>query len=177
MVNTPTSATGKGGGAIEFTAASFQNAYVDIGNAFDGTKTIMFWYKAPAQNGKGIVSIGDTQNDGTPLLIFQRSTPLDQAFFSGGYRSGGLTPAVDEWHLIFITFDSSDNTFAWYYDNAVEYSAVHAETNTNASNNIYFGSGFSGLPNVTIDNAAVWLRVLTSDERDTLWNGGAGEFP
>jgi hypothetical protein len=83
---------------------------------------------------------------------------------------------ANEWNLVVIEFDST--TFTVYVNNVNEGSAARPTLNTGTGNPFYIGRRFTtpaGGFHGSLGDFMIHDRVLTSDERDYLWNSGNGK--
>jgi hypothetical protein len=176
------STTGKVGQAATFVAASSQSlSHADsatlsmpAGTSF----TIQTWVNLTDVSGtyiviaKGNVSAPMEYGlyfDATPHLNFRVAdgTHLDTVTWSG-------TPTSATWYHIIAWYDNGGASIG------LAVNAGSADTGSSTGSHdttetFFLGDdGASRFMNGTIDQVGIWTRVLTSGERTTLYNGGAG---
>ena len=112
-------------------------------------------------NGAPVFHLNDGANE---LILFDDTSP---SLINNG-----------SWHLIIATFDGS--TANLYLDDVLQASAAWAHTITyDASGNIFKLGCRGASPGElwyagSIDEPAIWTKVLSSTERTNLWNSGTG---
>jgi len=196
--NTVTSAAGKIGNAREFTAANSEsltrasNSTLVLGD-IDFTFSCWVRMKTLPANGTRYVLIAKDSNVTRELLIAYLRQDADEG--SAGFRfsilgsggspvrqvSSGTTGfnSVDTWYHLVAWHDASADTVNLQINSG----SVASETTSGtapATGTAEFSLGYradSGSPgylNGMLDEVAFWKRILTSDERQALFNGGAG---
>lgn len=186
--NTVTQAAGIQGNAAQFTAANSEslsiadNAALSMG---DIDFTVCAW--AYLDN-TGIVRdiLAKHQSAGDQRAYRLNIQASNKAFFYVdplGTSIGEASVTANTfgawgalaWHLVIAWHDATANTIYIQVDNTgVDSTGFSAGV---FDNTVAFQLGNSGNDeffNGRIDEAAVWKRVLTSDERSYLWNGGLG---
>lgn len=144
--------------------------------------TIARWVKFTTDitaTGEGMMFFGST-------LTTDRFIALDYNYNGGSRKidlyasnnsiTGSYTVNLGTtWHLLIVSRISG--TVTVYLDNVSRISGL-ASTATGGQNTLSLGVGkvFGGTINQYYDECYVWNRDLTSDERTTLWNSGAGTF-
>jgi hypothetical protein len=160
------SAAGMNGDAANFVAGS--------GSYFQNLTSIVDWYDAWSLAGWAKRSATSSTRiliawPNTLYQLYHRSTgPGVRSTFAGTTLTKNLD--VTSWHHIILTWDGVD-TVSLY---------VNADAGTSGTaspadliDGIYVADGDNdGL----MDEWGVWSRVLTSQERADLYNGGAGVF-
>lgn len=178
-VNTVTQNTGKVGFAADFVRVNSEslsiasNASLQMGVDVDFTLSAWVW----------LATVGAAH------------TIMDKGSFAGEYRldvtngaqarfyiagganvsSGAMTATA--WHLIFAWYDQAnlnvqvDNGAITQVASAVDAPAGAAPFQLGTD------PGAGAFMNGRIDEAAIWKRVLTVQERSDLWNAGAGFNP
>jgi len=144
--------------------------------------TVAFWFKG----------IDITPGDNSLLEIVLGSGPVIDIWDSGNATNCAIciyarqTADIDtevtldwtDWHLFILEYDGTN--LKLYLDNALiattgipnYYDFPYDITITGGS---LQGSGVDG--DCYIDEMGIWLLALTADQRDQLWNGGAGWSP
>lgn len=115
--------------------------------------------------------------------LITAGTLYNQIGYDGGSLSNYSTkaaPSNDAWHLIMTTYDADTNIIQVYVDDVAGTAFSPADNRYNdAASVLRIGSLQNLLAsywNGQLSNAAVWSRVLTSQERTDLYNSGAGLF-
>ena len=152
-----------GMGAYVVTASS-QAFSLDVGNDWDGTISISAWFNMTGATDTGVLSIGDTATDATPMLTLQQQNTTQLRAFHGGAYTAALTYSPLQWHHVVWTFDSSDNSYSLTLDGGTPVTGTAAQTNTSATNKLWVGAGYNAYATAVVDNVTVWDRVLSSDE-------------
>ena len=80
----------------------------------------------------------------------------------------------DGWHLLVATYEQDQN-LTFYVDGTLADQVAVAGTLSNTSG-LHIGADRAGgrMWEGSLDDVGVWNRVLTTEEMDYLWNGGAG---
>ena len=160
--------------------------------------TIAFWMKLNATEPNGNNAIfcqGQGNEQGLDILFDDRSAESRDHVLGvrmegvGGhtplklYTGASFIPKDTNWHHYVITADISTRTITAYRDNA---NAVSDSTGSgsfpSASDldapmtfGVHPSGGFGDL-NAKLDDCGIWSRILTSDERTSLWNSGDGNL-
>jgi hypothetical protein len=125
--------------------------------------------------------------DGAP----QNEWALDSSGTSDAYRfyvsangssftvlSSAVTSALSTWRFIVAWHDSVANTINIQVDDGTPDSTAHSTGVYDGTSNFNLGNRETAFTtecwNGRLDQAGFWKRVLTSGERTTLYNGGAG---
>ena len=195
------SATGKISNGASFTTANSE--YLNDGNVFDnpGSFTFSVWVKVTgtsvnqgvfnkigaAGSAQGLSGIVLSTGDGDYPGSFQMHIQTDGDQYK--QRSSGTTRVDDgAFHFIVVDWDGTDTSntsdgMHIYIDNSVDLGVDHGssfqiDSLTNALNFELGRNGQGGTIRYfggIVDEFGMWFnRVLTADERTTLWNNGAG---
>jgi hypothetical protein len=184
------SATGKVGNARDFEAGDTEyfaiasNASLQTGD-IDWTGSV--WVNAESLGANTVIAARDDiltsnrewillfDNDGGGKFtfgVFNASTNVGSAIW-------GTAASTATWYHIIFWHDAGNNQIGITVNNGTP--VVNATTGAPAvtTTALHVGSVlFSGSPNLywdgLIDEFSFWKRVLTSDERTTLYNAGAG---
>ena len=158
--------------------------------------TIAFWMKLNATEPNGNNAIfcqGQGNEQGLDILFDDRSAESRDHVLGvrmegvGGhtplklYTGAQFIPKDTNWHHYVITADISTRTITAYRDNANAVSdSTGSGTFPSASDldapmtfGVHPSGGFGDL-NAKLDDCGIWSRILTSDERTSLWNSGNG---
>jgi hypothetical protein len=166
----PSYEAGKVGNAVLFDSA-IGNEWLHRHDAWDasvngGKFTVAFWFNG---SGRGCAFyLGDIWIDlnrsATPGSSYTLSVSTDNQYVSPSITSG-------EWHFICIYYDGT-GLFVEVDNVLVASDTSSADPNTSNDAETGMGQPYSG--QFLFDEAAIWQRDLTADERAYLWNGGAG---
>jgi hypothetical protein len=190
--NTVTSASGKVGNAASFTAANSEslsivdNAALSMG---DIDFTIMAWLNSaslPMGNGStALAKYNLTGNKREYTLIYESAPAARWRFYVSPDGSTTVnvaadtlgTPSTSTWYCVICWHDATANTINITVNAGATDSAAHSGGVFDSDSTFYLGSldlfsgyFFDGL----LDQVGVWKRVLTSGERTSLYNSGAG---
>jgi len=185
--NTVGYTTGKQGNAASIVAANDEYLshahHVDLrmGDR-DFTVAGWFYYTSSSETSAGIVMKGDTASgDGWAVQRSSTSSNIVGIARNATNTAYVLTPviaaAVDTWHFFIFEFDTATDTLS------LETNRGTPTTNT-LTNGSYasetepfqIGANTPGTRHIDgyIDEVAIWHRILTSDEKDALYNSGSG---
>lgn len=180
--NTVGYAAGKNGNAANVIRAN--NEYLSVATPAtlqpNAQRSVSLWFKVnnvglvgPGQGG-GILSCAATSTSGSPRWLINHSNTSGLRFFvNGGYNAIG-TVVQGQWHHLAWTFTGSQHNF--YLDGGSA-TIINANENVGDSGaNFFVGSGFDQPAEEDLDELAAWNKILTSDERTTLYNAGVGKF-
>lgn len=185
--NTVASTTGKLSTAADFEASNSEylscsdHANLSMG---DIDFTIMVWVNAESfgadrniyskQAGSGIEYDLYYQSS-NQRFIFRVSTSGFASY--GTVEANNLgTPSTGTWYMIICWHDSVANTINIQVNNGTANSTSYSGGSYNSTNDFTVGSNHSpgqywdGL----IDELTIWKRVVTADEKTSLYNGGTG---
>jgi hypothetical protein len=186
--NTVTSGTGKVGTAASFAAASLEsltratNASLDTGNI---DFTFATWVNAASLTGFPAIlckdGIGANREyillyDGT-LSRFKFQVSSDGASFDGTVVADTFGAAsTSTWYFVAAWHDSVNNQLGIAVNGGTADATAHSTGVMVGPEQFSIGSqnNASLFWNGLIDEVGFWKRVLTSDERTWLYNGGAG---
>ena len=129
---------------------------------------------------------GDNNNLVQFFIPQGTTTPLNYTLWV--FRDTPLT--FNAWNHIFIQRVSGVNTYCWVNNISQTYNLIGGTSGPNISfNPIYHTTNRASIGaknkltpalymknNSKIDELTIWSRQLTSDERDELYNSGAGKF-
>lgn len=181
--NAVTFVSGKVNNCANFVAASSQHLTAADNAAFQlGTGDIGMaaWVKWTNDTSPGLfVLYGNWFGNGPMYGINQNYGNL-QGVVGDGTVSIGVNGGVHNdglWHLAVLHVDRTAKLLRIYTDNVLaEENDITTVTGTvNNSSGLDIGGQLgSTYLDGQIDEIGIWNRVLTSTERDTLWNAGAG---
>lgn len=186
--NAPVSVTGTIGDAALFEQASSQ--YLshpdDVLLRVNGDWTWSFWVKmTTAEGNNGFLAkidentsvieyaIGYWSGGDSRILGF-----LDDGSTSGNFYSPTPSPAIaDTWYHILFQYDISENKAAFSVDGAaLVWQTWGSGVQTSGEGPLYIGRDLWNFDyaDAAIDEVGFWSRLLTTEERAALYNGGAG---
>lgn len=190
LSGTTGSGTGKVGNASDLERGSSHyltvtdNASLRLGA--DTAFTIHLWFNSESFNAdySGIIWKGNPAevNEIEYALVYDNTT--DEFFFRVGNGSASGVVFMDfavgdtgTWHRLCAWHDPDTNLLGIQIDNASEDTAGWSSgTLAQSGTDFYIGNlgGAGYLWDGLVDEVSFWKRVLTSEERLQLWNGGAG---
>jgi hypothetical protein len=173
----PSHAAGKVGNGVDLVSASSQ--YYTRADFIDwtGDYTIALWAKFDST--AGIRALFGTDNSiGTVLLYYNNGSGEDDlilrsSFFDTVAYTGGISTGT--WYHIVAWRDDTNDQSGIAINAGTPDTASATAGDLDANDAIQIGatntgSFFDGI----IDEVGVWTRVLTSQERTDLYNGGSG---
>lgn len=182
--NTVGYSSGKNGNAASFVGANSEslssNTLAVPAVEADFTASLWF-YMNSSVGGQALLTQWGTIGSNTGLfsLGYYMTTPgaLDLYVWDAAYKNASVAVTTSAWHLAVIWYSTTDKKFYLSVDNGTPASIAVAGINTLATYGIRIGSE-SGqrYSNSNIDEVGIWNRVLTAQERATLYNSGAGKF-
>jgi hypothetical protein len=183
--NTVTQAAGKSGNAAQFTSANNESLSIadntDLSTGdIDFTFGLWVYFDDVGSNHVPLSKWNDTGPDyeywlgllGGVLTFYVRdaaNTALDNI-------PSAASISVSTWYFIVIWHDSVANTINIQVNNGTPASKSYSAGVRNGTASFFIG-GQENLINYHSgrgEDVGFWKRVLTSDERTELWNGGAG---
>lgn len=186
-VGTVTGVTGKIRNAAQFVGNGVNrlngsSTFVNFGNPNPSPWTLAFWVKLtsiPAAAEMSIISKGNSTNAGQyewVVQVLRNTGQIEAAFLGGGggvvFSSTNLV--VGAWTFVVIWNDGT--TLRLQMNNGTIDSAAGAFANQAPAKPFNFGCIGAGNDPLfgLVDSTQAWSRVLSSGERTTIWNGGAG---
>ena len=144
----------------------------------NGSFTASIWFKT---SGTGIYQTQYSDENGNIdgwKLIFLNTDFLTFSTSNGGSRISNNIGTISQyndnaWHQAIITYDGS--RWQVFIDNVTKLNNTQAMVTPTSNFSVSGGDGNEFLGN--LDEVAVYNRVLTSDERNELYNGGVGFNP
>jgi hypothetical protein len=188
--NTVTSAAGKVDTSAEFTAANSESLSINSNTSIqcgDIDFTFAAWVNLGAKTGSAqIISKinsggGKVEYDfswvGAPTHRYRLSVakPTDNWVYVDAVSGGNVD--LDTWHLIVAWHDHAlDKLYIQVDNGTVDSVATGGALQAASTADLYFGyrQWVGAYLTGKIDEAGFWKRILTTDERSALWNGGAG---
>lgn len=141
-----------------------------------GSFTVSMWIYLDTDVDAGLLEKSDGSNQDYFLLYQTALKKVRWRIYAGGtpYTVDSATISTKTWTHILAYYNHSNNTIGIYTNNSGLVS-----TSTSGSPNGYGGPLNLGIMggyvwNGRIDELAIWSRVLTSDERASLYNSGNG---
>lgn len=183
--NTVGSAAGKIGNAAQFVAASseYLSHADDALFSFTASYTFSLWVYLNSAPGAGtqFCLIGKDDGAGREYQIV-RDADADSwrlyHFGSGGLKIAEKTvvAATSTWYHILADYDSDTQVASIAVNNGAAGTVASATALTDTTS--IFALGATSTPSAyldgRLDEVGLWARVLTSNERAQLYNGGAG---
>lgn len=157
------------------------NPTLAFGEAGEGCTLAVWTRLTGASSGYGQI-LGRGWSGGRPIEVTTETgatTPLYFRIEAGGsVQTSTAYPQDSGWHLVLLWFDPSDKKARLSIDNGtpvVSTAAANAALDpTTAPFEIGGGTGGVGSITGNLGEAAIWNRVLTSDERTALFASGNG---
>ena len=162
--------TGISGKALNFDGV---DDYVDIpdSDSFDDLSefSVSLWINMDENDPRDWpVIIGRQKNNNQGLWCFQdqHTHHLGLNIGDGATNTGGdtkfLTVPINEWHFVTFAFDGT--IMRNYIDGKYKHSHIPLINYLNSKTNFYIGGRHSGYFNGSIDEVAIWNRVLSPEE-------------
>lgn len=183
--NTPGNTSGKVGNGVALVAASSHylvrssTSDLECGNV---DFTLAFWMNfTTVINLMTVVCKDQTSVSRSYRVDYNNSALRFFTFQSGGGVAGQIapafTPATGTWYFVCAWQDVTANTVNLQIDNGSVNTATRTATPGTTAADFTVGKGASASAqyfNGIVDEIGLWKRVLTSTERTTLYNSGAG---
>jgi hypothetical protein len=173
------------GNAAQFTAAASQwlsyNTLTDIVDVFHNPFTLAFWVKPTTVRFSALVTNANIAIAGQyDTLVLIRDT-AGHLFLGLNGGTSWIDPTTatlvaDAWNLVIVWHDGS-TLFVQVNNGAIESNPGLLGATTSPLNKFNIGAtgnGFADFLDGLMDSVMLWTRVLTSDERDIVWNDGEG---
>lgn len=183
--NTTTGNPGKLGNAAQFTAANSEslsiatNAALQMGD-IDFTFAVWVYLDSKTTRrhilSRTLVALEYILEYFQSSDVFRFGVSSDGSAFTVITASTFGSPATGTWYLLMGWHDSVANTLNIQVNNGTVNSVSYSAGVLAGTSATYLGSngGLSFFMDGRLDEAAVWKRVLTTQERTDLYNGGAG---
>lgn len=186
--NSPTSAAGKQGNAVQLVSASSQylsvaeNAAIDVSGQQDFTLAGWVYFDTlPVNVGGFIGQWGDDTSINQRAYLLHRNNSTIQFFVSGdGANSISVTSATlttATWYCVVAWHDAAGDTVNLQINNGTTTSAAYAGGIFNSTSPFILGRRDRAIDNShngRLDEFGLWKRVLTDTERTALYNSGNG---
>lgn len=166
-------AAGKIGNAASFpdseTSFLYRESIASDLQLGDTDFTVACWAKVSSHGGMLLRWHGSLDD----FVLATRYSDSDLVVAVWGWDYGTETTfSTNTWHLVIVTFTAADNTLRVYQDNNLLIAPT--VTPPSSEEKLVVGDDFRHEGDRYVDSVSFWKRVLTSDERAELWNGGAG---
>lgn len=180
-VNTVGAGTGVVNGCRDFVAASSEQFSIADNADFsagDIDITYALWLNLKTTLSGGILSkYGGSPNK--EYLMYYGGGTFNWLVSADGAAVSSVadgSPSVDTWYLIFLDHNSATNTIGIQINDGARQSADHVGGIADTDRSFRLGDDVVtiGPINALIDEVSFWKRVLTTEERDWLYNAGAG---
>ncbi len=132
--------------------------------------TISYWVKRLSTDQDGILSMGAYNQ---PWIYGNLNNTTLQYYVNAGYNITVLGVAVNDWHLITLTYDNT--TWTCYVDDKIPVTYTGA-VGTLPASDFMLGYGFTGYAEAIFDDAVFWTRALEASEVAELYNSGNGIY-
>ena len=187
--NTVTQATGKQGNAAQFTRANSESLSITDNAALstgDIDFTIAAWVYLDSKPGAGMtVASKDASGQREFALDWLNTSDAFRFFITNNAGTFRIIPdsigakSASTWYFLVGWHDAAANTVNIQINNGTIYSlATSGTAPTDTTSDFRIGAsgvaGFEGYFDGRIDEVGYWKRVLTSDEKTALYNGGSG---
>jgi hypothetical protein len=179
--NTVTSTTGKINSAAQFTRANSESLSrldnTDLSTG-DIDFTLSFWVNFASQPGTEVIAMKGDDTGGThEYSIFQTGSTIKfivQNTAANVVVGSGLANAT--WYHIVAWHDSVNNQIGIALNAGTPVTAAYSGGITDGTAGFRLGGDNNGTRYLDglMDEVGFWKRVLTSGERTSLYNGGAG---
>ncbi len=180
--NTVTQAAGKVGNAAQFTAANSEslsitdNAALSLGA--DSDFTIACWIYLDSKATHMHIIAKRNAAAAIEYMLFYDTGADRFYFYITGTNIAATTigsPATATWYFVVMWHDKTANTVNIQVNNGTADSAAWAGGTSDGDAAFRIGAYDGGQYfNGRVDAVGFWSRVLTADERATLYNGGSG---
>ena len=142
--------------------------------------TVAFWFNDRTTLQSTIFASNHTVGDQFSI-VGTAGEALQGTYVGGSSINASSTGAyaLDTWHLGIVWWDPSDSKLRVQLNNATPVVSSGTSTvipNPLNANHWNIGAIAAGNSDLFVDNFLVFHQVLTSAERDTLWDSGAGTF-
>jgi hypothetical protein len=190
--NTVGASAGKNNNAADFVGAGQDYLSRADGGSGDETRlagdfTVSFWANPTGHATTQMLITRD--NEVTRGYAFYYNTSqqivVQMPNDAGGLNSAGGLTSTDtltdgSWNLVIVDFKQSTKELGVTINGGTRKTLTLTETPGASTAPLNFGrEAFTGFPfylTGSLDEAYMWDRVLTSDERDELWAAGVGSF-
>lgn len=149
------------------TSVNFDGSNDYLISSFSGTSlttfSLEFWFKSnTGANPNGIFQWANALSSGTPFILLRGNSATSTSWYvSGGYRNTFSHPS-NEWTHVALTHDGS--VWRFYLNGNYTGNYTGARHYQDGANNLYLGNGFGGYYPGSIDEFAVFSRVLSDAE-------------
>lgn len=184
--NTVTQAVGKINNAGQFTRANSEYLSCAANDALRFAATIALWVLLDTKEYQELVNAFKVGSSSNGYAVYYNDA-TDRFAFGAAYSNNNFTnvaannlgsPNTGQWYFIVAWYDAATATLNIQVNDGTTNSAAHTAFVNTATQ---FQMGAITAPNYLngrLDSVSIWSRVLTADERATLYNGGAGlDYP
>lgn len=180
LINTPAASAGVAGkfsSALTFSGGTVLKSATSAA-VTPGSFSVSTWIKKTTSPAEGIICFWNT-NDTTAATDCPVRASTSLRVRVGGTNYGSSTTINDGlWHHIVVISDSNAGTITAYVDGVAETFTGSPPNFSTGTSNIYFGSavGNNAEFNGSIDETAMWNRVLTGAEALELYRRGVNRL-
>ena len=175
--------TGKNGTAFEWDGSD-EDDYINLTDIWNGSSdfSVSLWINTSRESDY-FFSLG-APNNGSEFRIIGsdlKTISVTEKHGAGAEASITGTTLINDsaWHLVIITWDVSATDLRLYVDNTTEGQDTTGSRTYTADSNWVLGirdkgSGFQQEMIGKLDEIGIWTKLLTTDDRNNLWNDGDG---
>jgi len=165
---------GKLGNAIASTDSS-DGLYTSDAVTFDGgdftVSLWMYWDAVAGDSSPPYIVIDKTDNFRFALTT---NANTGNVWWGADDSGSSITVETGGWHHVVLWYDHSESTGYHVVDDGSATSTNTGSYATNANVIRAGGTGVAGRMCGALDEVGIWNRILSSDERTQLYNGGNG---
>ena len=186
--NTVLFGTGKQGNAADFERDANERLrlanHADFRMA-DSTFSINFWIKPESHTGNTMFMIAKDGESGNREYFVHGQYSSQKRFFFSVFKAGnsenGVKTTADgvlgTWYMVYASYDHVANVQYIEQNRTASASKTTTTLQSSGASSFHIGSRSNNslYTDGLIDLVGIWRRTLTTAERDTLYNGGAGQ--
>jgi len=176
--------TDVGGVTYDGISAFFDNTdnYIESNSAINldyaSSWSASMWCKFSSISDIGIVlQTLDGTGTGRTLINYSLSFNSIVSAFGGVLSDTGITPIINQWYFLSLTYDSSTNTFVIYIDKTPYSFSIIGETNVGK---VRFGADkvltSANFLHGYLGHCRLYDRVISPTEIETIYNSERGDF-
>lgn len=183
-MNTVVSIDGRVGNAGDFNSALSQYCFInDTTNLSlaNSDYTICLWFYPSNVTGNQVL-VGKRSGTFVNEYLIRQEVTLLRYYVGNGvdtqsFVTTNVTITTNVWHFLAIWHDAANATMGLQYDNGQVNTTTSATTPVDTATSFFLGRREDGIQYFTgrLDEIGIWRRILTSDERNALYNSGNGK--
>ena len=120
-----------------------------------------------SQSGVGLFQWGNQLGTGIPMVLFQQRGNSLHAYVNSGYNLNTTIP-IGSWSHIALTYNGT--LYKLYLNGALVMSYTGSISFQNTATNLYFGNGYNGFWNGSMDEVRVWNSERTQAQIQEFMN-------